>query len=670
VLRLHIQNLTFSGGFISVNVSFRNCLVRSCAALFLCELGMLSLSAAMLAESAFAQTPISEKAIKQIAIMQKEKASRSPTQKKIDSQLLYEMQKSSGKLTQEMPELKTGIKPQENGKVLVDIKAKVSDDLLQQMKSAGGDVIYSSAEGSTIRANLPMAQIESLASSQNVASIEPAVEAQTQGISQPKSLSLAAEELLNSDTPSSQRLPGVVTKLAQGNVADGAVTNTGSVNTQGDVAHGADLARSTGATGKGVKIGVLSDSYNCQGGAEADISSGDLPAEGVTVLQEGVCEGLKVSNINTDEGRAMLQIIHDLAPDAKLYFASGNNGGARKFADNIRALRAAGCDVIVDNVIYSTESPFQDGPIAQAVNEVVDDHAIYLSAAGNFGSLKKSTSRAWEANFVGQQFITDAGTFIVNNFGNSTVNPILDAGLVRVNFYWSDPLGASTNDYDLVLLDSTGAVKSFSDRPQDGSQDPYEAVLANSGDQIVLVKNVGAEDRYVRLDLERAEGKLAISTSGAVRGHAAAEGALSVASVDVATAAGGRFTGGAANPVEGASSDGPRRIFYTPNGTPITPGNLSATGGTIRNKPDLAAADNVSTTVRPDSDPFLGTSAAASHAAAIAALLKSANPALGPAEIRTALTSTALDIEDPGADINSGAGIIDALQALTSVSGR
>jgi hypothetical protein len=80
---------------------------------------------------------------------------------------------------------------------------------------------------------------------------------------------------LSPDAPSSQRLPGLMTKLAQVKIADagGAVTNTGSVNSEGDVAHGADLARSRfGTTGAGVKIGVLSDSYNCQRGAQEDIS--------------------------------------------------------------------------------------------------------------------------------------------------------------------------------------------------------------------------------------------------------------------------------------------------------------------------------------------------------------------------------------------------------------
>ena len=64
--------------------------------------------------------------------------------------------------------------------------------------------------------------------------------------------------------------------------------------------------------------------------------------------------------------------------------------------------------------------------------------------------------------------------------------------------------------------------------------------------------------------------------------------------------------------------------------------------------------------------PFYGTSAAAPHAAAIAALLKQARPAATPAQIRTWLTSSALDIEAAGVDRDSGAGIVMPVAALVA----
>ena len=90
----------------------------------------------------------------------------------------------------------------------------------------------------------------------------------------------------------------------------------------------------------------------------------------------------------------------------------------------------------------------------------------------------------------------------------------------------------------------------------------------------------------------------------------------------------------------------------------------------MRAKPDITAAAGVSTTLPPGSglNPFYGTSAAAPHAGAIAGLLKSANPALTPAQIRTFLTTTAVDVESAGYDNISGFGIVQAFQAMQAVS--
>lgn len=118
--------------------------------------------------------------------------------------------------------------------------------------------------------------------------------------------------------------------------------------------------------------------------------------------------------------------------------------------------------------------------------------------------------------------------------------------------------------------------------------------------------------------------------------------------------------------MEAFSSDGPRRIFYNADGTPITPGNFLSTGGVVRQKPDIASANGVVTAFPSGSgfNPFFGTSAAAPHAAGVAALLKSFKPSLTPQQIRTILTSTALDIEGSGVDRDSGYGIVMANRAL------
>ena len=107
----------------------------------------------------------------------------------------------------------------------------------------------------------------------------------------------------------------------------------------------------------------------------------------------------------------MLEMIHDIAPGAQLYFATAFTS-ITSFAQNIRDLRAAGCDIIVDDVGYYVETPFQDGQgprvvsptnggvVTQAVKDVAAAGALYFSSAGNSGNLNDGTSGVWEGDFT------------------------------------------------------------------------------------------------------------------------------------------------------------------------------------------------------------------------------------------------------------------------------
>ena len=142
--------------------------------------------------------------------------------------------------------------------------------------------------------------------------------------------------------------------MVEGGASAGVATGTG-----GSSALFADQLRATfGVDGSGIKVGVLSDSFNALGGAAADYSNGNLPASGVNVLAEGS---------GTDEGRAMLELVHQIAPGAQLYFATAD-GGDQNFANNITALRNAGCNIIIDDMTYYDEPMFQPGVIAHAID--------------------------------------------------------------------------------------------------------------------------------------------------------------------------------------------------------------------------------------------------------------------------------------------------------------
>ena len=554
--------------------------------------------------------PIRETALQQIRALMAEKAARSDARGRLDSQLILELSRRRGDaVSRAVPGLSTGIEIDSQGGTLVDIRADVSGALLARIDALGGTVLRQHPRYRSIRARLPIESLEALAADTSVQFIRPA-------------------------------LPPITNKLD---------------TSEGDIAHAADDARNTfGVDGSGTKVCVLSDSVDYLSLLQA---TGDLPAVTVLPGQSG--------NPGTSEGTAMLEIIHDLAPGAELYFATAFDNKAT-FATNILALRDAGCDILVDDVFYPDEAALQDDIVAQAVNAVIADGAFYFSAAGNSGNINDGTAGVWEGDLASTSAPPALSGRDVHDFGGNNSNTVIVDTPFLFTLQWSDPIGGSDNDYDLYLLDPTlSAVWAASTNIQNGNDDPLELIdsrfFDDTGTRLVIVRNPGAQPRYLHLNTHR--GVLSQATDGQITGHAAAREAFAVAAVEVFTALGGEFEGGPSNPAEFFSSDGPRRIFFEEDGAPITPGNFLSTGGELRLKPDVAAADGVSTAT-PGFAPFYGTSAAAPHAAALTALLLEADPTLTPATLRALLASSALDIEEPGFDRDSGAGIFHAPSAL------
>ncbi|MFI5098049.1 MAG: S8 family serine peptidase [Candidatus Acidiferrales bacterium] len=626
----------------------------------------------------------------QIASFIQEKAARTPAQRKIDSNVLFTIRMMRGQSpVPGIPSLYTGVDLDENNNVAVDIVAKITDSLLSQLTAAGARVLYSNASLHSMRALVPPNKLEDIAASPDVIFISPKQDRILQG---------GKPAAPRSAVPRASLAPGFAeraakvrrqlpSQLATQSTVGTPVMGQGSVETEGDLTHRAVDARGTfGVNGAGLSIGVLSDGVTSSALSQA---TGDLPATCpatptcLTVLSGQAGAG--------DEGTAIMEIIHDMAPGANLFFATADNSIA-SFAQNIRDLRFTyHCDIIVDDVFYFVESPFQDGQtsavvstsqggvVTQAVNDVVADGALYFSSAGNEGNLDSSTSGTFEGDFVPQAAAPTLPTGNVHNFGGGIgYDTITSPGTQVVGLFWADPLGASNNDYDLYLLNSTGtSILGASTNIQNGTQDPVELIgSANviDNNRLVVFQNTGAANRYFHLGLFR--GLLAVATSGETHGHSAASGAYTVAATPAAVPADpahthtgpypGPFT--AANQIETFSSDGLRHIFFNGDSTAITPGNLSSTGGAVLNKPDITAADGVSVTgVGGFGSPFYGTSAAAPSAAGVAALVKSAAPTATAAQIRTALTSTAVDIMGSGFDRDSGGGIVMAWEAINSL---
>lgn len=655
------------------------------AAALLAALGLVSPPAA---GAASASTPdaFNETAQQQIAALQALKTGKAAGESKVDSKLLVAEKIGTKQLSASaLPALQSGAAVSPAGTVLVDIRAsKVSPDLVSALTKAGAGIRAVSERYGSVRAEVPLAAVTAIAARGDVKRVEQADQAMTaRELATPATTPGKATE---TKQQKADRIAGELQK-AVASKSQRSAAAAATLTSEGDRAHNADIARQQfGVTGVGVKACALSDGVDSLAASQA---RGELPPTvDVIAGQEG----------DGDEGTAMLEIIHDLAPNAALGFASAFNSDA-SFADNIRKLRfESHCDVIVDDVIYFKESPFQDWIIAQAVNDVTADGALYFSSAGNEGNVLDGTAGHWEGDFVDSGKSVGKFAGVAHNFagaaGNQIYEPISNASSagVPVTLHWSDPIGASANDYDLYLLNSAGGVVSFSQNVQDGTQDPYEILqtpaFGGTGLRLAVVKFSGAA-RYFSLSALRgrfsdsADGLKAYNTPGVTVGHSAARDAFSVAATPAAAAFGRPLEpGDPANPTgpfpgsfsstskaERFSSDGPRRVFYEADGTPITPGNVSSTGGEVRNKPEITAADGVKTSVT-GFNPFFGTSAAAPHAGAIAALVLSGNPGLPPAEVREALINTAVDIETPGRDNVTGAGVIlaDKVLAYTGAS--
>ena len=456
---------------------------------------------------------LSASAQQQIRAIVADKQTRTVAQRKISSSLLYAVKARRGeRLAASVPALRSRVLVAADGRVDVEISGQATKDLVETIEKIGGEILYGHDCSTTLRALVPADKLEAVAELTAVRHIRPTSRAithrQLSDGTSPTGLGRPGRTAPSFESRAAvirTRLGPVLDRLTASRSASDASpvqrAAVGAVTTQGDVAHQVANARNFfGVTGAGVKIGVLSDSVRF---LEQSQASGDLPPD-VVVLpgQSGIDPTAPFDDIG--EGTAMLEIVHDLAPGAKLYFATAFSG-VQSFADNIRALRAAGCDVIVDDVLYFDESPFQDGPIAIAVNEVTASGGLYFSSAGNEGNVNDGTSSAWEGDFKkanGSIPVLSAAGELHDFGGGVTSNRVESSSPFVLGLYWSDPLGASANDYDLYILNNAlTTVLDASTDTQDGDDDPFEGTFpgAFAGERIVVVK-VSGERRALHLN--------------------------------------------------------------------------------------------------------------------------------------------------------------------------
>ncbi|MGH9364364.1 MAG: S8 family serine peptidase, partial [Thermoanaerobaculia bacterium] len=362
--------------------------------------------------------------------------------------------------------------------------------------------------------------------------------------------------------------------------------------------------------------------------------------------------------------------------------------GQASFAQGIIDLANAGATVINDDVLYFAEPFYQDGIIAQAVNTVKGTGRAYFSSAGN------ADRGAYESLFV------PSGVFINIGFGPEEAHDFnSDMGVdtcqqitipvgrsLTLVYQWDQPFfsvgGApgSASDMDIVLTDAACTTVLAASTAFNVGDDPVEVFsFGNAGPATtfgVIILQFSGPDPGLMKTVNVGSGSITIdefdTRTGTSWGHSAALGGLGV--------------GAAAYQDTPAFGQDPPLIetFSSAGGTPIlfdTAGNRLATPE-VRQQPDITAPDGADTTFFGGSDPepngfpnFFGTSAAAPHAAAVAALMRHLVPSLTPDATYAALMNTAIDMDDPstggfdaGFDFGTGFGLIQADAALNAVA--
>ena len=397
---------------------------------------------------------------------------------------------------------------------------------------------------------------------------------------------------------------------------------------------------------------MISDGIN---GLSTSVATGDVPA------------GIEFRSFRADgnvssgaEGVAMLEIVHDIAPGAQLFFAnfdtslefiqavnwlSDQAGGA-----NTRRGTSGGVDILVEDIGFFNAGPYDgSSAVSQSLTAASNRGVMVVASVGN------SADRHYQGQFTDpdgdnlHNFDASLGQTAVDNSGETLNVTVPGNSTATFALQWNDPFGASANDYDICAHDPADIPSSpilCSEALQDGNDDPTELLTitrqaATPGTLGISILNFegAAAPREFDLFVLNAQVNEFNVPSSSVPNLSDAKDVLSVGAVDFRTP----------GKIESFSSQGP-----TNDG---------------RLKPELAAPDGVSVTGAGGfPSVFFGTSAAAPHVAGLGALMLQLNPFLTPRQLQEMLTFTTDDIETAGIDFLSGHGFTDANNVLRLIN--
>jgi hypothetical protein len=426
--------------------------------------------------------------------------------------------------------------------------------------------------------------------------------------------------------------------------------DVGPITAEGVPLHRADVAQAKGLTGAGQKVGAISDDVDS---LAYSVGQGELPAD-VQVVKQAAYDG--------DEGTAMLEIVHDLAPGARLAFATTGETLA-DYVDAFRLLAAAGATLITEDIALDDEPAFQQG-IGAATAESLAQHGIWVSSsAGNLGA-----RHAPRVSAVGTGRGPDGATGPFVNCPNAPDNLVnlrgadntynlnlLPGATFLGTLQWSEPRAiyptagqGGFTDLNLYVMDAAGTtcLASSNAVQADGVGDTIEQLIYQNTTGapqpvrlVVDVQGTSSATSAPKLDLRWRALSAGVQTldppdrAGSLNpdsnylGFATSAGAVNASiSVDPTTV-----------PLESFSAAGPVQILTTTQCRGGVAGPCEGVPGGVRRTapaPTWAASDGVSvsgaggfgagtcpTTVQGQCL-FFGTSAAAPSAAGVAALTR------------------------------------------------
>lgn len=396
-------------------------------------------------------------------------------------------------------------------------------------------------------------------------------------------------------------LTALVAALA---VAPGAAAGAPLIS-QGTVRMGADALWSTGQLGEGETIAILDEGF---AGLDRSIALGELPPrESLTQVDFDAAHGpagLSLLGEEIQHGTRMAELIHDVAPRARLVLVSYGTMG--EFLQAVDWVVANGIPVVSHSNSFLVPPFDGTGPAARAVDAAAARGVLWVNSAGNYA----------ERHWVGRAP------------GSGTVIPLPRATPQPMSFSLSWQGGGVAADMALERQEPSGEWSLVAESRDRGGWAELEAAPIDAPLRLRVRQSAGPEAELELFSQSVRFGDAAVP-EGSIPTPGDAAGALAVGAV--------RWTGG-------------ERVSYSSVG-PTADGRV---------KPDLVAPTYVNS--NPEWPGTAGTSAAAAHAAGAAALLRARWRSFGleptPAALRARLVATALDVGSPGADMEHGAGLL------------